>query len=514
MIATNRAERLKQLSPQKRLLLLQALRQQATAKPAAAISRRAQFSPAPLSLAQQRLWFLDRLAPGNAAYNISAAVRLQGTLNVTALEQSVGEVIRRHEALRTTFATVNGEPAQLIADALPFKLAVVDLQELPELDQPAAVKQWSVAEAQHSFDLAAGSLLRVTLLQLGATESIALLTLHHIVSDGWSIAVLVREVAALYAAFCGEQSSLPALRLQFADFAVWQRQPQQVAQLDHQLHYWKQQLADAAQVPPLPTDYPRSTPTLRGAQRSFWLPQPLTHALKQLSQQAEATLFMTLLTTFQALLYCYTHQKDIWVGTPIANRDPVELEDLIGCFVNTLVLRISLEGNPGFRELLGRSRQMTLAAFAHPDVPFEKLVEELQPQRHLSYNPLFQVWFALHNTPVPCLELPGLSITPLAIESGMTRHDLSLHLWETPSGLQGVWEYKTDLFEPTTCDRLLQQFTAFLNKIVDQPDIPLSELATMYTGAEQHYQRQHQQDSKAASLKKLKSARRTSGAAN
>lgn len=515
MTATNRAERLKQLSPQKRLLLLQALRQQATAKPAPVIPHRAQLSPAPLSLAQQRLWFLDRLAPGNAAYNISAAVRLQGTLNVTALEQSVGEVIRRHEALRTTFATVNGEPVQVIAATLPFKLAVVDLQALPELAQLAAVQQCSIAEAQHSFDLAAGSLLRVTLLQLSETESIALLTLHHIVSDGWSIAVLVREVAALYAAFCNsEQFALPELPLQFADFAVWQRQAQQVAKLDHQLQYWKQQLADAAQLPPLPTDYPRSTPTLRGVQRSFLLPQSLTQALKQLSQQTETTLFMTLLTTFQALLYCYTDHKDILVGTPIANRDPVELEDLIGCFVNTLVLRVSLEGNPSFRELLARSRQVTLAAFAHPDVPFEKLVEELQPQRHLSYNPLFQVWFALHNTPVPCLELPGLSITPLEIESGMTRHDLSLHLWETSSGLQGVWEYKTDLFEPTTCDRLLQQFTAFLNKIVAQPNIPLSELAAMYTHAEQHYQRQHQQDSKEASLKKLKSARRTSSAAN
>jgi hypothetical protein len=508
--ANNRAERLKQLSPQKRLLLLQALRQQAAnSETATTISRRTQSSPAPLSLAQQRLWFLDQLAPGNPSYNISAAVRLQGRLDVAALERSVDEVIRRHDALRTTFATIS-EPVQVIAPTLPFTLSVVNLQELPESARQAEVERSTISAAQYSFDLTTELLLRVTLLQLSETESIALLTMHHIISDGWSIAVLVKEVATLYSAFCeGRLSSLTDLSIQFADFAVWQQQPEQLATLESQLQYWKHQLAGAALLPPLPTDRPRSTPpTFRGTQRSFLLPLALTDALKALSQQAEATLFMTLLAAFQSLLYCYTQQNDILVGTPIANRNLPELENLIGCFVNTLVLRTSLNADSSFQDVLARSRQVTLEAFAHADVPFEKLVEELQPQRSLSCNPLFQVWFALHNTPLPSLELPGLSISPLEIESGMTRHDLSLHLWETPSGLQGTWEYKTDLFDAVTCDRLIQHFTAFLNKIVAEPDIRLSELATMFAEAEKQYQLQSEQDLKAASLNKLKLIRR------
>jgi hypothetical protein len=509
--ATNRAERLKQLSPQKRLLLLQALRQQtANAETTTTISRRTPFSPAPLSLAQQRLWFLAQLAPGNPSYNISAAVRLQGRLDVAALERSFNEVVRRHEALRTTFATLNGEPVQVITPTLSFKLAVVNLQKLPEPDRQAEVERSTISEAQYPFDLTAELLLRVTLLQLSETESVALLTVHHIISDGWSIAVLVQEVATLYPAFCENKSSpLADLPIQFADFAVWQQHSDQIAKLKNQLHYWKQQLSGAALLPPLPTDRPRSTaPTFRGAQRSFLLPLALTDALKALSQQAEATLFMTLLTAFQSLLYCYTQQNDILVGTPIANRNLPELENLIGCFVNTLVLRTRLDADFSFRDVLARSCQVTLEAFAHADVPFEKLVEELQPQRSLSYNPLFQVWFALHNTPLPSLELPGLSISPLAIESGTTRHDLSLHLWETPSGLQGTWEYKTDLFDAATCDRLIQHFTAFLNKIVAEPDIQLSELAAMFAEAEKQYRLQYEHDIKAANLNKLKFMRR------
>lgn len=509
MTTTNPTERLKQLSPEKRSLLLQALRRQATKAKTTTIPHRAQLTPAPLSLAQQRLWFLDQLAPGNPSYNISAAVQLQGELNLAFLEKSITEVIRRHEALRTTFATVNGEPVQVIA-SLPFKISVVNLQEVPEQERQAELERWSVAETQHAFDLSAGPLLRVTVLQFAETEFVALLTMHHIISDGWSIAVFVREVAALYTAFCtGQSSPLPELPIQLADFAVWQRQPEQVAKLEHQLHYWKQQLADAISILPLLTDRPRSSsPTSRGAQRSFLLPLELTESLKQLSQQSDATLFMTLLAVFQSLLYCHTQQKDILVGTPIANRHPAELEELIGCFVNTLVLRIPLDENPSFRELLARSRQVTLAAFAHPDVPFEKLVEELQPERTLSYNPLFQVWFALHNTPLPSLELPNLSIKPLPIESQVTRHDLSLHLWETPSGLQGVWEYKTDLFHATTCDRLIQHFIRFLNTIVANPEIRVSELANLYTEVEKQYELQHQQELKAASLNKLKLTRR------
>ena len=431
----------------------------------------------PLSFAQERLWFLDQLEPDSPAYNIPAAVRIRGSLNVTALEQSVNDIVRRHKALRTTFATVDGEPVQVIAPAKPLSLVSLDLRALPEDEREAEALRLATEEAQRPFDLAQGPLLRATLLRLGEEEHIALLTMHHIASDGWSMGVLIREVAALYQAFStGEPSPLPELPIQYADFAVWQRQWLQGEVLEAQLAYWKQQLADIP-VLELPTDRPRpAIQTSRGAHQSLELSQTLTEALKALSRQEGVTLYMTLLAVFKALLHRYTGQDDIVVGSPIANRNRTEIEGLIGFFVNTLVLRTDLSGDPSFRELLGRVREVALGAYAHQDLPFEKLVEELQPERDMSHTPLFQVMFVFQNTPMEVLELPDLTLSPLEIETRIAQFDLALFMEDIEQGLIEVLEYNTDLFDAATIARLLGHFQALLESIVANPDQRLSDL--------------------------------------
>jgi non-ribosomal peptide synthetase component F len=507
MSATDRTQRIQNLSPEQRSRLLQALRQR-TPQPTTTIPRRTQFSPAPLSLAQRRLWFLDQLAPGNPAYNISAAIALQGQLNITVLEQSLQAVVQRHETLRTTFQVIEGEPVQVISPNLPIPISAIDLQQVTESDRSTVMQQNAIAEAQFS-DLATGPLLRVTLLQFSSTEFVALLTMHHIISDGWSIGVLIREVAALYAAFYqGDAAPLAVLPVQYADFASWQQQYLQAETFDQQLTYWQQQLAPAASLPALPTDYSRpAVPCFRGAQRSLLLSPALTTDLKTLSQQLDATLFMTLLAAFQTLLYCYT-QQEILIGTPIANRNPVELEELIGFFVNTLVLRTQVQGDLTFEEVVQRSRQTALEAFAHPDVPFEKLVEVLQPERQSGHNPLFQVWFAFHNTPLPRLQLPDLQVSPLAVETGLTRHDLSLHLWESPEGLRGIWEYRTNLFASATIESLIQHFETCLQTVVAQPKTRVEQLVEMFVMTKTQQQHQQEQALKTSNLNKLKQLRR------
>ncbi len=505
----NRSERLKNLSPEKRSLLLKALREDAVqAEESKRIPRRSQQNPAPLSFAQQRLWFLDRLSPRNPAYNLPAAVRLKGQLDLAALQQTIEEIVRRHETLRTAFAEVDGQPVQIISPSSNFALAVINLRELPEAEQQAEIQQRAVAEAQRPFDLTRAPLLRATLLQIGETECVLLLTIHHIISDGWSMGVLVREVAALYEAFCtGKPSPLPELLMQYGDFASWQQQHLQGEQLEKQLAYWKQQLAGTLAV--LPTDRQRSpAPTFRGAQQSFLISSSLTEALQKLNQQEEATQFMTLLAAFRALLYCQTQQENLAIGSPIANRNRVELEDLIGFFVNTLVLRIGAAGNLTFRELLRRARETALQAYARPDVPFEKLVEELQPERNLSYNPLFQVWFVLQNAPMPPLDLPGLTLSVLEFDPGTSRHDLSLTLWEIPEGIQGLFDYKTDLFEAASIARMARGFETLINQVVAQPDTTLSDLAEILAELERQHQIGQEKQIQASSIQKLKMAKR------
>ncbi|HEX2569426.1 MAG TPA: amino acid adenylation domain-containing protein, partial [Polyangia bacterium] len=443
----------------------------------------------PLSFAQQRLWFLDQLEPGNPFYNLPIAVRMVGKLDVAALERSLAEVVRRHEALRTTFVGHEGRPVQVLAPELDLRLDLVDLQDQPPELREARARERAQEEVQRPFDLARGPLLRACLLRLGAEDHVLLVTLHHIVADGWSLGVLVREFGALYSAFSsGQPSPLAPLVLQYVDYAAWQREWLAGAVLERQLAYWKGQLGGRLPVLELPTDYPGPgarppVQTFRGAQHVFTLPRPLAQALDGFSRRQGATLFMTLLAAFQALLQRYSGQDDIVVGTPIAGRTRAELEGLIGLFVNTLALRTDLGGNPTFRTLLGRVREVTLGAYAHQELPFEKLVEELEPERDLSRSPLFQVLFALQNMPIPALAPAGLTITPVELDAGIAKFDLSLYLQETAAGLRGVLEYNTDLFEAATIARMAGHFESLLRGIAADPDQPLAELPLL-TAAE------------------------------
>ncbi|MEQ9672407.1 MAG: condensation domain-containing protein [Coleofasciculus sp. G2-EDA-02] len=458
-----------------------------------------------LSFAQQRLWFLDRLQPGNCAYNIAVAAQLQGSLNVTALEQSLNEIVRRHEILRTTFIEVEGQPRQIIAPKLTLTLPVVNLQDFPLDEQETEVMRLATEEAQRPFDLTTSPLLRGTVLKLDSTNYLLLFTLHHIISDGWSMGVLLQELTTLYTAFNqGNPVSLPELPIHYADFALWQRQWLQTEVLETQLAYWKQQLKGAPSGLQLPTDYPRpAIQTFRGARHSLDIPKPLTQALKGLSRQEGVTLFMTLLAAFKTLLHHYSQQQDILVGSPIANRNRPEIEGLIGFFVNPLVLRTDLGGNPSFRELLQRVREVALAAYAHQDIPFEQLVNELQIERSLSHNSLFQVWFVLQNVPIPALDLADLTLKPLAIAPGTARHDLNLNLSETPTGLSGFFEYKTDLFEATTIADMAQQFEVLLHTIVEQPEVTLNTLKQKIAEVKKQQQRLKEQEFKQARSHKL-----------
>ncbi|MBW4575237.1 MAG: amino acid adenylation domain-containing protein [Aphanothece sp. CMT-3BRIN-NPC111] len=466
----------------------------------------------PLSFGQYRMWFLSQLEPDSPLYNVPAAVRLTGSLNVAALESSINEMIQRHEVLRTSFVTVEAQPIQVITPAVNFKLSVVDLQVLPDPERETEVQRLAAEEAVQPFDLACCPLLRVTLLRLNQAEYVLLLTMHHIVSDGWSMGVLIQELAALYEAFSsGKLSPLPELAIQYLDFAVWQRQWLQGEVLDTQLTYWKQHLSGAPALLELPTDRPRpKVQTFTGKKHSFVLPKTLTNAIASLSQQEGVTLFMTLLTAYQTLLSCYSKQKDILVGSPIANRTQVETEQLIGFFINTLVLRTELSDNPTIRELLHRVRKVTLGAYTHQDLPFEKLVEELQIERNLSYTPLFQVWFVLHNTPMPTLELPGLTLTPLDVDSQTVKFDLMLSMWETEAGLHGCFEYNSDLFNVATIASMVGRFETLISKIVYQPDLKLNTLFESFAETEKEQQSLKAKELEIFNLQMLKNIRRKS----
>ncbi|XHX79764.1 MAG: amino acid adenylation domain-containing protein [Stenomitos frigidus ULC029] len=459
-----------------------------------------EFFVFPTSFAQQRLWFLDQLAPGTCFYNVPITLRLSGTVDRVALTQSFNEIVRRHEALRTTFAWMNGQPMQLIATYSEVALPCIDLQALPTLERKAELQRLLTEAMQRSFDLSKGPLLQLMLIQLSETEHVLLLNFHHIVFDEWSSGVFIRELGALYTAFKqGQSSPLSDLPIQYADFAHWQREWLQGDILETQLAYWQQQLKQVA-VLDLPTDRPRSPrQSYRGNTQQLEIPQGLMEALESLSQQAGVTLFMTLLAAFQTLLHRYTGQDDIAVGSPIANRNRSELEDLIGFFVNSLVLRTDLSSDPTFQDLLERVRSVALAAYAHQDVPFEKLVEELHPERHLSRNPLFQVVFALQNAPMEQLDLPGLTLRSSNFETKTTRFDLELYLWECSddfrslwgdgwshaAGLRGVFVYNTDLFDQATILRLLESFQTLLEGIAANPDQRLSELPVLTTAQQQ-----------------------------
>ncbi|HEX8696157.1 MAG TPA: amino acid adenylation domain-containing protein, partial [Longimicrobium sp.] len=436
----------------------------------------------PLSFAQQRLWFIDRLEPGSAAYNLPVALRLRGGLDAAGLAWALTEVVRRHEVLRTTFgAGADGEAVQVVHAPAPVRLPVVDLSGVGAAEREALVERLENEEAARPFDLARGPVLRCTLLRLGDAESVVLFTMHHIASDGWSMEILQREVTALYDAYLrGEDARLPDLPVQYADYAVWQRRWLEGEVLDRQVAYWRRRLDGAPAVLELPADRPRpAVASRRGASHGFALSPELSQGLRELSRREGATLFMTLLAAWQALLGRHGAGEDVVVGTPIAGRTRLETENLIGFFVNTLVIRTGLEGDPAFREVVGRVREGVLEAQAHQDVPFERLVDELAAERSLSHTPLFQVLFTLEQAARADdegLRLGGTEIDAAASASGTAKFDLTLRMGDAGEQLVGSLEYRTELFDPSTAGRLVERLVRLLERAAADPDVRLSEI--------------------------------------
>jgi amino acid adenylation domain-containing protein/FkbH-like protein len=451
-------------------------------RPLAAIAQTIAAAPRtgslPLSFAQQRLWFINELEPGETVYNVPFAARLKGPLDTAVLVRCLNEVLRRHEVLRTTFRSDAGEPVQRIGPPEPLQFPVTDLSGLPVAKREAEVRRLLDEELRRPFDLSQDLMLRAGLLRLDEQEHVFFLTLHHIATDGWSLGVLFRELTALYAAFnSGRPSPLAELPIQYADFAAWQREWLRGEVLAEQLGYWKSQIGGAPPVLELPTDRPRpAMQTYHGARKPLELDGRLAKELLHLGRKEDATLFMVLLAAFQTLLHRYSGQEDIVVGAPIAGRNRLETENLIGFFVNTLALRTDLSGNPAFRELMRRVRRTTLDAFEYQDLPFEKLVDELNPQRNLSYPPLFQAMFVLQNAPREPFELPGIRVSSEPQERHTSKFDLTLFMTAEGEVLRAELEYNTDLFDPTTIERMLRNFRTLLEGIVADPGQPIGEL--------------------------------------
>jgi Condensation domain len=474
-------ERLEGLSPaDKRALLAKLLREKA-----------AEPKPFPLSFAQERLWFLDQLEPGNPMYNVPVGVALEHDLDPAALAHALGALVERHEALRTRFGVVDGRPVQLVEPALAVELPVRDLRELPDSERRAEAARLAAAEAARPFDLATGPLIRAQLVRLAEASWVLLVTIHHIVSDAWSMGILFGELTELYEARrAGRPPALAELPVQYPDFAAWQRDWLRGAVLDEQLGYWRAQLAGAPALLELPADHPRpAVQSFAGAAHAFEIEPRLAEALRALSRREGATLFMTLLAAFKVLLLRHSGQSDLVVGTPIANRTRAEVEGLIGFFVNTLALRTDLSGDPPFTELLARVREQTLGAYTHQDLPFERLVEELQPERTLSHNPIFQVMFTLQNAgPAPSAGAASDAAAGTGsaqLGNGSAKFDLSLLTVETDNGLLGVFEYTTDLFEAARIERMGEELVSIVDKVVSHPEIRLSELSEALERGEQ-----------------------------
>ncbi len=472
-------ERIARLSPARRALLEAHLMQRGAASPADdAIPRRQSTAPCALSFAQQRLWFLAQLDPQSPLYNERRALRLHGALNIACLQQALQAVVARHEALRTTFVANDGTPMQVVHEPRAVALPIVDLRALPASARETEVQRQIAAAVQRPFDLTSDVLLRPLLVHLEDEDYVLLLVTHHIASDGWSTGILFRDITACYGALVtGDPAACPALPIQYADYALWQRQWLQGERLHTQLAYWKQQLASAPARLELPTDHPRpALQSWHGTRQAWPLPDALATDLKRFSQAHGATLFMTLLAALHTLLYRYTGQEDIVVGAPIAGRSRQETEHVIGFFVNTLALRARFTDTLTFLELLGQVRAVTLGAYDHQDFPFEKLVEELQPERSLSHAPLLQVLFAFQNVPRALLTLPAVAVQEFEVERTVAKFDLALYMSETVGGLQTEWEYNTDLFEAETIARMAGHFQTVLEGLLVTPGIPIAQL--------------------------------------
>lgn len=482
-------KRFADLSPEKQAILLRKLKQRAAASTAETTTiprlRDTDGDAFPLSFAQQRLWFLAQMEPDSPFYNIPAALRLRGPLDVDVLEQTLSEIVRRHQVLRTLFVSVNGQPMQRIQPPSHLSIPVMDLMGVPASSRSAAATEEANREARRPFRLHHDLPLRARLLRLDVEEHILLLTVHHIVADGWSVGVLIREMAILYAAFSqGQPSPLPELPVQYVDYAAWQQQWLQGETQTRQLAYWQRQLGGELPVLEMDTDRPRPPmQTFNGAIVSRVMPASLLETVTQFSQQEGVTQFMTLLAAFQILLHRYTGQTDLVIGTDIANRSPVEVEPLIGFFVNTLVLRADLDNDPTFRDFLAQVRETALDAYAHQDIPFEKVVEALQPRRDLSRPPVFQVMFSLRNLPLTGLQMGSLKSEPLLVHTGTAKFDMELTLVDMSAGPSLSVEYNTDLFHEDTMSRLLGHLEQLLAAAIAQPDLPISHL-TLLTAAE------------------------------
>lgn len=434
----------------------------------------------PLSYAQQRLWFVNKLAPESTAYNIPFGLNLRGNLHQPALQWCLDEMVRRHEVLRTTFPSPQGVPVQKISDSAALQIEEADLRQVPENEREDVSRRLGQEQAGKPFGLAAGPLLRLKLLQFADHEYVLLVTMHHIISDGWSIAVMAKEFAALYELYIKDRDagcSLPDLKVQYADYSVWQRERLLGPFLEQQLAYWRKQLEGAPEVLALPADRPRpARATYAGARERITIPSNLNVALRQLSRIEGSTLFMVLLTAFQSLLGRYSDQIDVVVGTTIAGRTSAETEPLIGMFVNMLALRSDLSGNLSYRQLLGQVRETLLGAYAHQEVPFERLVSELQLERNLGHSPIFQVTLELQNTPQEVMTLPGLQIERMSIPTGTSKFDLTLSLNDTSGEMSGIIDYNPDLFDSATVQRFIGHYRNFLKAIASQPDMKLSEV--------------------------------------
>jgi amino acid adenylation domain-containing protein len=431
----------------------------------------------PASSAQQRLWFLDQIEPGNVAYNLPRVFRILGKVDAAALASAINALIVRQDGLRTVFLSLDGEPRQSILPAIDIEMPVIDLGELPEDQREQKALRIATEEAGKPFSLTTGPLLRVKLVRLAAEEHILVLVMHHIVTDGWSMSIFFRELAALYQAHAdGHSPDLPELTIHFRDFASWQTEQEDSALLQPQINYWNKKLGGATAALDIPTDHPRpAIQTAKGASEHFFIEEDTTEKLKCLSQSEGATLFMVLLAAFQAFLWRYTSQDTILVGTPVAGRNELELENLIGFFVNTLVLRADISSEMTFRELLKQVRATSIEAIANQDVPFERLVEELKPERSMAHSPLFQVMLILQNAPKQKLKLRDLILEELEFESGIAKFDLTLEIIEL-EGLHCVLEYNSDLFERSTIQRMVGHFENLIGDFIQNPDARISGL--------------------------------------
>src|SRR5215217_8796674 len=484
------ADNITSLTPEQQALLLRWLQKKQAKSDGqtnvySAIPRAPRTGDIPVSFAQQRIWFLDQLTPGTAAYNFGQAIRISGALDIPSLQRSFNEIVRRHESLRTNFAATEALPRQIIAADATVDMPLIDLEGLSDDERNHAVQQYFAKYVREGFDLANESLLRLKLLRLSPREHVLLLVMHHIISDGWSTSVLTGEMAELYEAYStGREPALLSLPIQYADYAIWQRDWLSGEVLEDQLSYWRKQLAGAPPILELHTDYPRvAAQSYPSGRIPCVFGRELTEALRQLSRSEGVTLFMTLVAGFAVLLSRQTGQRDLVIGTPIAGRTRRETEGLIGVFINALALRMDLQDNPSFQELVQQVRKTTLDAYEHQALPFEKLVEELRPERDMRYTPLFHVALVLQNMPSTAPPLSTLQLSTIELETKLTKYELTITAEEAGPELMITFEYARDLFAPETIERLLGQWRQLLETVTATPEVRVWDV-TLVTPAE------------------------------